>query len=78
MVYSDVIKNKYHALLPYKEKYTKRDINKIIELSFFDSSLNNGQIFDYRTARFIVLCTAIFHNAKTSKNVSNQPKIKIF
>jgi len=78
MVYSDVIKNKYHELLPRKEKYTRRDINKIIELSFFDSGLNGGQIFDYRTARFIVLCAAIFYNTKTSKNVSDQPKVKIF
>jgi len=78
MVYSEVIKNKYHELLPKKNKYTMSDINKIIQLSFFNSNLNNGQIFDYRTARFIVLCTAIYHNTKTSLAVEKQPKIRIF
>lgn len=71
MIYSDVINNNWHLLLPKKEKYTKRDIDKVFLESFFDGKLNNGSTFSEKQARFIVMCTAIFHDAETSDYVTN-------
>jgi len=80
MVYSDVIKNNWHLLLPKKEKYTRIDSNKVWLSSLFDNKLNNGNAFSENQARFITVCTAIFHNAKYSKILSNviEQKYPIF
>ena len=66
MTYKDVINNNYHLLLSKKEKYTKEDINNIY-INFFLS----GKQMDYQKCRFIVLCTAIFHDAAYSKYIAN-------
>lgn len=70
MVYDDVIKNGWNQLLPAKAKYTKRDMDKVYIASFLDRNLNHGQTFTPSECRFIVICTAIFHDATYSKSVS--------
>jgi hypothetical protein len=69
MVYDDVINNSWHKILPQKKKYTKRDIDKVMTESLFNSNLNNGNTFNAKQARFIVLCTAIHHEADCSRTV---------
>lgn len=53
MTYSDIINNK--MILDYKNKYTKNDYIKLV---------NNG--VTPKTARFICICSAIFHNVEYS------------
>lgn len=53
MVYSDVIKADW--ILPYKVKYTMKDVNKVLNSPLFFSP-NMGE------AIFIVKCSAFFHN----------------
>jgi hypothetical protein len=74
MVYSDVIKNNLHLLLPKKAKYTKRDVDAIAIESFFDSKLNAGNTFSEKQAIFIVKCIAIFHNAECSNFITETKK----
>jgi hypothetical protein len=70
MVYSDVISNNWHKILPKKAKYTKKDVNKVLQYSLF----NMQQTFKVKEAKFIVICTAIFHDAECSKYVmKNNP-----
>ena len=69
MVYNDVINNNWHKILPKKSKYTKRDSDKIILVSLFNSKLNNGKTFTENEARFITVCTAIFHDAEHSRTL---------
>jgi len=69
MIYSDVISNNWHTILPKKSKYTKRDIDKVLIESLFDSKLNAGNTFSKKQARFIVVCTSIFYDAEYSKTV---------
>ncbi len=70
MIYSDVINNNWHNLLPKKKKYTKRDLDKLYIESLFDKTLNNGNTFTENQARFIIVCTAIYHDAEYSKTLS--------
>jgi hypothetical protein len=71
MVYSEVIKNNYHKILPEKKKYTQWDLNKVLTESFFNSNLNNGRTFSLTEARFIVLCTALFYDVEVSQTIYN-------
>lgn len=57
MVYSEVINNGWHLLLPKKSKYTKED---------YLTLLNNAKQFSPKDAFFIVKCTAIFHDVEYS------------
>ena len=66
MTYADVLKNNWHKILPKKKKYTKRDLDKVWIESFFDKNLA-GKTFSENEARFITVCTAIYHNAEHSK-----------
>lgn len=61
MVYTDVIKQDLHLLLPKKKKYTFRDLKKVLRS---DSNLSLSE------SRFIVICTAIFHDVEYSKTVN--------
>lgn len=70
MVYNDVIHNKLHLILKKREKYTKRDLDKIIIESLFNKHLNSGFTFTEKQALFIVKCTAIFHNTSCAKSIS--------
>ncbi len=63
MLYSDVINNGWHKILPKKDKYTKKDMDSVWIASFMDPTLNNGKTFDVETARWIVFCTAVYYNA---------------
>ena len=63
-VYSDVVKQ--DLFLPRKEKYTMRDVNEEITRSLF---LGRGKTLTFNQARFIVKCSAIFHNTACSKAV---------
>ena len=56
MVYSDVVKNNW--ILPYKNKYTMRDFNKL------------HVRFDAMTARFIVICSAAFWCTEKNRSAS--------
>ena len=80
MTYGTVLENKWHELLPKKNKYTKRDLNKIVLESLFDGKLNNGKTFTDNQARFIVVCTAIYHNVEYSRVLDNiiEEKYPIF
>ena len=55
MIYSNVIKNNLHKILKKKNKYTKKDVNILI---------NKG--YNFKNAIFIVKCTAIFNKADWS------------
>lgn len=56
MVYSDVVKNNLHKILKKKNKYTKTDVNTLI---------NKG--YSFKNAIFIVKCTAIYYKVNWSK-----------
>jgi len=66
MIYSDVIKNNWHLLLPKKKKYTKTDIKKILK------KINVSE----QIARFIVLCTAIYYDTTCSIYIYNYNNTK--
>lgn len=57
MVYSDVVKNKYFEILGEKNKYTKKDVKKV---------LSTGR-FTFKQALFIVKCTAMYFDKEFSK-----------
>jgi hypothetical protein len=61
MIYSNVIENKLHELLPKKKKYNITDFKKIRKLKP-ELSLSE--------ARFVVICTSIFHDAEYSKKIN--------
>lgn len=63
MVYSEVKEKGWHLLLKKKQKYTQKDIDRVMQMSLFDKTLNNGQTFTYKTASFIVTCTAAHHDS---------------
>jgi hypothetical protein len=73
MIYSDVINNNWHTILPKKAKYTKADIDRVMVHSLFKPF--NGRTLSEREARFIVLCTAIYHDADWSKFVGQYHRI---
>lgn len=72
MTYSDVLKNNWHTILTKKSKYTKRDVDNVYVASLLDNKLNNGRTFTEQQAKFIVVCTAIFHDSSYSKFVAGQ------
>lgn len=63
MVYSDIVKN--GLILPKKEKYTIKDFNNLV---------NSGT--EPKQARFICVCSAIFHSTEYSKTF-NSLKMRI-
>jgi hypothetical protein len=65
MVYSDVVRR--GLILPYKAKYTIRDVHKVMTNSLFD----RPRTWTMQEARFIVICSADRHNVPVSKTVSN-------
>lgn len=67
MVYSEVIKNNWHLLLPKKKRYTKADVKNVMKK---DNTLSE------KIARFIVVCTAIFHDAEYSNWIANYNSLK--
>ena len=64
MVYSDVIKS--GIVLPKKNKYTITDYKKLRETGH-----------SVKNARFICICSAIFHDANYSKSIANLEKLQI-
>lgn len=62
MLYSEVVSSK---LLPKKEKYTKRDVDRVILNSLF----NGPKTYSTRQAKFIVVCSSIYHETKCSEYV---------
>ena len=59
MVYSEVVKNGW--ILPRKEKYTMRDVRKVAK----EMNITESQ------ARFIVVCSGIYHDADYSKYIGS-------
>lgn len=71
MVYSDVIKSNLHLILLKKDKYTMHDVNKIYTEMFLQ-----GEPITEKQAKFIVRCTAIYHNANFTKACKNIDDVK--
>lgn len=71
MIYSDVIENKWHLILDKKDKYTKRDVEKLWLESFMNKDINNGTTFTQQECVFIVVCTAIFYESTYSMYIAN-------
>jgi len=61
MLYSEVIDNNWHKILPKKNKYTLRDIKKIKK--------ELPKLTD-KQACFVVVCTAAFYDVDRSKTVN--------
>lgn len=57
--YSKVIE--YGMILPFKKKFTLKDVNKVLK--------NNPEL-SIETACFIVICSAIFHDVGYSKAIT--------
>lgn len=57
-IYSDVVNN--DLILPMKSLYTMRDFNMLCQLGF-----------DKIGARFICICSAIYHNTKYSAKIES-------
>ena len=62
MVYSDVVN--MGLILPYKEKYNKKDYEKLVDYGYTK-----------KVARFICVCSAIYHDVKYS-NYFNSKKLR--
>ena len=58
-VYSDVVNN--DLILPKKAKYTKKDYEKLLK-----------QGFEKSVARFICVCSAIYHGTEYSRIFDTQ------
>lgn len=69
MGYKDVIEKGWHKILPKKEKYTMKDVDKVLLRSLFDNKINDGKTFTLEEAGFIVMCTAIFHGTDYSQTI---------
>ena len=65
MVYSDVVSN--GLILPRKEKYTMRDVNKLITDSLFNPVY--GRTLTKQEAVFIIKCSAIHYNTDYSESI---------
>ena len=65
MIYSDVINNKWNEILPKKNKYNVNDVKKVMA---------NG--FNKKESKFIVICTAIYHNTSASYNVYKNDELE--
>lgn len=57
--YSKVVQN--GMILPFKEKFTLKDVNKVVK---------NQPELSIETACFIVICSAIFHDVSYSKAIT--------
>ncbi len=66
MIYSDVIDNNLHLIVKKKNKYTMHDVNKVYENLFLE-----GKNYSVKQCKFIIVCTAIFHDATYSKSFWN-------
>lgn len=67
-VYSDVVNGGF--ILPRKDKYTIRDVQKVETESLFD-----GRTTPSKTqAAFIVKCSAVYHDTDFSKSVDRYGK----
>ena len=64
-VYSDVVNA--GLILARKQKYTMRDVNRVITDSLFKPV--QGQSVSVETAVFIVKCSAVFHGTDWSDAV---------
>ena len=65
MVYTQVINS--NLVLPVKEKYTMRDVNKLVADSLFHPV--EGRTLTEQEAVFIVKCSAIYHNTDYSESI---------
>jgi hypothetical protein len=63
MVYSEVVSK--GLILPKREKYTMRDVNRVM----IDSLFRPGQTLGYKEALFIVKCSAVYHGTDWSNPV---------
>lgn len=72
MVYSDVVNRGW--ILPRKEKYTKRDADKIVLDSLFGKY--GPRTIDARLAHFIVKCSAVYHGTDWSNYFDRLPARK--
>ena len=69
MTYSDVLTR--GLILMKKEKYTKRDLDSLVVNSLFSSLL--GRTLSVSEAKFIIRCSAIYHDTTYSATLkSNQ------
>lgn len=57
--YSKVVQD--GMILPFKEKFTLKDVNKVIK---------NQPELSIETACFVVICSAIFHDVSYSKAIT--------
>ena len=65
MVYTQVVNS--DLILPVKQKYTMRDVNKLVNDSLFHPV--NGRTLTEHDAIFIVKCSAIYHNTDYSNAI---------
>lgn len=75
MIYSDVMNNK-NFFLERKEKYTMRDVDKLIVNSLFVPY--RGRILTTQEAKFICRCWAIHYETEYSKAVATDEKQKAY
>jgi len=61
--YSDVVSR--GLILPRKEKYTLRDVHKVMTDSLFDG----GETCSLHMAGWIVICSSVYHNTNYAKSV---------
>lgn len=64
MLYSDIINN--GLILPEKAKYTKRDYNRLLKAGY-----------TWNRARFIVICSHIYHHGAENVTGISQAIYKI-
>lgn len=65
MVYTDIVNS--NLILPVKDKYTMRDVKRLISESLFNPV--NGRTLTEQDAVFIVKCSAIYHNTDYSQSI---------
>ena len=65
MRYSNVIKE--NKILPLKDRYTKRDFDSLI----VDSLFTSGPTLTPKEARFVLICSACYHNTSVSRYIAN-------
>ena len=65
MVYTQVVNN--GMILPVKQKYTMRDVNRLVTESLFNPI--EGRTLTEHDAVFIVKCSAIYHNTDYSETI---------
>ncbi len=63
MTYSEVVKKGW--ILPYKSKYTMRDVNSVL----CDSLFANEKTLSEKEAKFIVNCAAVYHDSDISDSL---------